>query len=409
MPLFSYKVIDANGKEKKGNIEGESKNSIKNKFQSEGLFVSEIIEKHSRESFKFSNFASIIQFSSRKANVGEVASMTRLLATMLKANVPLVESINAVAEQQENPHLKETLMLVKQKLQEGYSFSKAAKDFPDVFSSLYCNMLAAGEESGALDKVFVRLSDFLESQVELRNKVKSAMTYPIVLMVFALIAVSALFIVVIPQLSSMFKQMQIDLPPQTRFIIWLSSLFSDYWYIMLTLIGAIIFFVFRYIKSEKGMLKWHRMLITMPIFGKVNRMVAISRFSKTLSTLLTAGVPILGALDIVKRVIDNKILENAIATTRENVKEGESIAVPLKRSGEFPPIVTNMIAIGEKSGELEEMLETIADSFEKEVNYTLSKLTSLLEPVMLVALGLMIGFIIYAVIMPIFQMNEQIG
>jgi len=235
------------------------------------------------------------------------------------------------------------------------------------------------------------------------------MMYPIILLVVAVLVISVLFVIVIPKLSKMFEDMDVELPLQTKILINMSSFAQDYWWLVLGLFILGVFLFRKYIKSDKGSTKWNRFLITVPIFGRINRMVAISRFAKTLSTLLVAGVPILGALDIVKKVIGNKILEESIAAARENIKEGESIAVPLKRSGEFPPIVTSMIAIGEKSGELEEMLETLAESYEKEVSYTLDKLTAMIEPVMLVVLALIISFIIFSVIVPIFEINDAIS
>ncbi len=409
MPLFVYKVITSDGKEKKGVIEGSSKNAVKVKFQQEGFYITELKEKVGMEGFRLKSLKDLLSLGSKKVPLGEIASMTRLLATLQKANIPLVESIAAVSEQQENPRIKEGLLMLKQKIQEGYSFSRSAKDFPDIFSPLYCNMIAAGEESGALDKVFMRLADFLEAQVELRNKVSSAMTYPIVLLGIAVIVVGVLFTTVIPKLAKMFEDIDMALPLQTRILIGMSDAVAGYWWLFIILFGLGLFLFRRYIKTDKGAHKWHRFLITMPVFGKINRMVAISRFSKTLSTLLESGVPILNAFDIVKRVIGNKILEDAIGVARENIKEGESIAGPLKRSGEFPPIVIHMVAIGEKSGELEEMLETLADSYEKEVNHTLDKLTSMLEPVMLVFLGGIVAFIVFSIIMPILQVNEVVG
>lgn len=409
MPLFAYKIINSAGKETKGMIEGDSKNAIKSKFQSEGFFVTEIREKSSREGFKLANLKNKLAFFGKKVSQDEIASMTRLLATLQKAKIPLVDSIAAVAQQQENPHIKETLLIVKNKLQEGYSFSRAAKDFPEVFNPLYCNMIAAGEESGATDKVLIRLADFMESQVDLKNKVKSAMTYPIILLVVAVLVVGLLFTVVIPKLAKMFEDIDMALPFQTRVLIWLSEFVSNWWWLLIILAAAA-FYAFRhYITTEKGNLKWNQILITMPIFGRVNRMVAISRFAKTLATLLSSGVPILNAFDIVKKVIGNRILENAVAQARESIKEGESIAIPLRRSGQFPPIVIQMIAIGEKTGDLEEMLETLAVSYEKEVGYTLQKLMSMLEPLMIVCLACIIGFIVFAVVMPILKINEAVG
>ncbi len=409
MPLFSYKVVDKSGKEIKGITESESRNTLKMKLQSEGLFVSDIKEKSSKDAFDLTNLKMLLSLRSKKASLDEVASMTRLLATLQKASIPLVEALGAVAEQQQNAYLKETMMLVKNKIQEGYSFSRSAKDFPDTFSDLYCNMIAAGEESGALDKVLLRLADFLESQLDLKNRVRSAMTYPIILLVMSIIVISIMFIVVVPKLSEMFDSMDMELPIQTKFMIGLSSFFSNYWWLVIIVaVGGFISFK-RYIKTEKGLFRWDKFLINVKIFGRINRMIAISRFAKTLATLLNAGVPILKALDIVKKVVGNKVLETAIAVAKENIKEGESISVPLKRSGEFPPIVISMISIGEQSGELESMLETLADSYEKEVRYTLERLTSMIEPIMLATLGLVIGFIIFSIIVPIFKINESIG
>lgn len=407
MPLYAYKIMDRAGREKKGTMEGSSRNAVKSKFQSEGWFVVEIQEKVTREGLSF--LRTIFSMKRKKVSLDEVASMTRLLATLQKARIPLVESISAVAQQQDNPRLGEVLLLVKTKMQEGYSFSRVARDFPDVFSPLYCNMIAAGEESGATEAVLLRLADFLESQMDLRNKVRSAMTYPVILFIVAILVVGMLFTVVIPKLSKMFEDVNMVLPLQTRILIWLSGMVSDWWWLMLLLAGAAFWGFNRWKKTPAGEMKWNRLLITMPIFGRLNRMVAISRFAKTLATLLTSGVPILAALDIVRRVIGNRVIEQAVAVARENIKEGESIAVPLKRSGEFPPIVIQMIAIGEKSGELEEMLETLAGSYEKEVGYSLARLTAMINPIMIVFLAVIIGFIVFAVVMPILKINEAVG
>ncbi len=407
MPLFAYKVVDKSGKEKKGSIEGESKSAVKQKLVSQGLFVTEIKEKTLKKTSQFSSLKDLIPL--KRVSSDEIASMTRLLATLQKAKIPLVESIDAVARQQENQRLKDVLLSIEEKMTQGYSFSKSAREFPEIFDNLYCNMIAAGEQSGATDKVLVRLADFMEAQGDLKNKVRSAMTYPVILLVIAIMVIGVLFTVVIPKLSKMFEDIDMVLPFQTRVLIWLSGFVGNWWWLIL-IAGIGGFFGFKkYIKTEKGSVKWNKFLLTMPIFGKVNRMIAISRFSKTLATLLDSGVPILSAFDIVRKVIGNKILEEAIAKARENIKEGESIALPLKRSGEFPPIVIQMIAIGERSGELETMLETLANSYEKEVSFTLDRLTSMIEPFMIVMLAVIVGFIVFAVVMPIIKINDAVG
>ena len=409
MPLFAYKIIDANGRERRGTIESPNKATVKSKFLSEGYYITEIKERSGNQGFSFDFLRKMFSFGVKKVPLDEVAAMTRLLATLQKAKIPLVEAIDAVAQQQENPIMKDALIIIKGKMQEGYSFSKSAREFPNIFDDLFCNMIAAGEESGATDQVLMRLSGFMESQVDLKNKVKSAMTYPIVLMCVAVLVVGVLFTVVIPKLSKMFEDVKMALPLQTKILLGLSAFIGSWWWLVAILIFAAVVLFKRYISTPKGELWWARVKITAPVIGRVNRQVAISRFAETLSTLLHSGVPILNALDIVKKIIDNKILENAVGVARENIKEGESIAVPLKRSGEFPPIVIQMIAIGEQSGELEEMLETLSASYSKEVTYTMEKLTSMLEPLMIVGLAGVIGFIVFAVVMPILQLNDAVG
>ena len=409
MALFSYKVIDGDGKEVKGSIEGESNNAVMLKLQANGMYIVEIKKISSRDRGNFDSFKNLTNIFKNRVSMAEISAMTRLLATLQKAKIPLDESINAVAMQQENEYLKEVMLIVKDKIREGYSFSKSAREFPKVFDDLFCNMIAAGEKSGATDKVLLRLADFMESQVDLKNKVKGAMTYPLVLMGVAVMVVGVLFTVVIPKLAKMFEDIDMALPFQTRVLIWLSGFIGSWWWLIVIVSVAGYYIFSKYIKTEKGELWWARILLIMPQFGRVNRMVAISRFAKTLSTLLTAGVPILTAFDIVKQVIGNKVLENAVFAARENIKEGESIAVPLKRSGEFPPIVIQMIAIGERSGELEDMLEMLADSYEKEVRYILDRLTALLEPIMIISLAVVVGFIVFAVVLPILQINDAVG
>ena len=409
MPLFAYKIIDANGREKRGTIESPNKATVKSKFLAEGYYITEIKERSGNQGFSFDFLRKMFSFGVKRVPLDEVAAMTRLLATLQKAKIPLVEAIDAVAQQQENPVMKDALIIIKGKMQEGYSFSKSAREFPNIFDDLFCNMIAAGEESGATDQVLMRLSGFMESQVDLKNKVKSAMTYPIVLMCVAVLVVGVLFTVVIPKLSKMFEDVKMALPLQTKILLGLSSFIGNWWWLVAILIFAAVVLFKRYISTPKGELWWAKVKITAPVLGRVNRQVAISRFAETLSTLLHSGVPILNALDIVKKIIDNKILENAVGVARENIKEGESIAVPLKRSGEFPPIVIQRIAIGEQSGELEEMLETLSASYTKEVTYTMEKLTSMLEPLMIVGLAGVIGFIVFAVVMPILQLNDAVG
>jgi general secretion pathway protein F len=267
-------------------------------------------------------------------------------------------------------------------------------------------MIQAGQSSGTLDLVLDRLSDFTENQSKLRKKVSSALTYPIVMVIFSFLIISVLFIVVIPKISTLFIKMKVALPPLTSALISISKFVSSYWYIILAMIFLSIYLFRRYINTPKGRKKFDNFKLNMPVFGPIIRMVAIARFSKTLATLLKNGVPLLTSFQIVKNVVDNHVLKEAIEEASNSIREGESIAKPLKKSNLFPPIVTHMIAIGERSGQLEHMLENVATTYESQVENKLSSLTSLLEPFIIIFLGGVILLVVLAIMMPIMKMNQ---
>ena len=303
---------------------------------------------------------------------------TRQLATLIGAGIPLVESLTALVDQVENETFKAVLAEVKQKVNEGAGFGDSLANHPKVFSNLYINMVRAGETSGAMDVVLERLADFTETQAELRSKLVGTMIYPIIMIIMAAVVTSILFVFVVPKISKIFESQKVALPLPTRVLMGLSSFVADWWLVLIPLALGSVFLMLRYIRSEKGKPKWDEFVLKTPLFGQLVRMVAITRFAKTLSTLVASGVPLLTAFDIVKTVVQNTVLSNVIETVRDAVKEGENIASPLKRSGEFPPIVTHMIAVGEKSGQLEEMLGNVARSYEVQVNSRLQAMTSLL-------------------------------
>ncbi|HEX9576148.1 MAG TPA: type II secretion system inner membrane protein GspF, partial [Myxococcales bacterium] len=319
--------------------------------------------------------------------------------------IPLVEALTALVEQIEQPRLKKIMGVIKQKVNEGSSLADALKEHPKVFTELYANMIRAGESSGALDVVLVRLADFTEAQAQLRNKIIGAMLYPIIMIVVGIAIVSILFVVVIPKVTKIFEDMQVTLPWTTRILIAVSSFTRDYWYVLLVALPALVWGVRRWVKTPRGRAWWDRAQLKSPVFGDLIRMLAISRFAKTLATLLASGVPLLTAMDIVKNIVANTLLSDVIDKARDAIREGESIAAPLKRSGQFPPLVYHMIAIGEKSGQLEEMLQNVAKSYESQVEMRVAALTSLLEPVMIVAMGGGVAFIVFSILMPIMQLN----
>jgi general secretion pathway protein F len=291
---------------------------------------------------------------------------------------------------------------------EGSSLADALGEHPKVFSALYANMIRAGESSGALDVVLVRLADLTESQAQLRNKIIGAMLYPAIMVVVGIAIVSILFVVVIPKVTKIFEDMNVALPWTTRILISVSSFARDYWYLVVALLPAAVFGVRRWMKTPRGRAWWDRTQLQVPVFGELVRMLALSRFAKTLATLLASGVPLLTAMDIVKNIVSNTLLADVIEKARDSIREGESIAAPLKRSGQFPPLVYHMIAIGERSGQLEEMLQNVAKSYEAQVEMRVGALTSLLEPVMIVAMGVVVAFIVFSILMPIMQLNTFI-
>ena len=291
---------------------------------------------------------------------------------------------------------------------EGAPLAEALAEHPKVFTGLYISMVRAGETSGALDVVLDRLADFTESQAELRSKLVGTLVYPVIMLLMALGVTSMLFVFVIPKITKIFESQKMALPLPTKFLIFVSNVMIDYWLVILLVLGLVIYFGRKYIRTEKGRPKWDHFMLTVPVFGPLIRMVAISRFCKTLGTLMASGVPLLTAFDIVKNVVQNTVLLEVIETARDCVKEGDSIAAPLKRSGHFPPIVTHMIGIGEKSGQLEPMLNNVAQSYEVQIDSRLRAMTSLLEPLIIVMMGVVVASIVFAILMPILQMSSAI-
>ena len=407
MPIYAYKGGNNSGKSVNGTREAESPKAIKLLLRREGIFLTEFNEagpvkkKSARKSFDSSLFA-------ERVNSQDLAVATRQLATLVGAGIPLVSSLNALIEQIDNQTLKGILAAVKQRVNEGASLGDALSEHPKVFSGLYTNMVRAGESSGALDVVLNRLADFTENQAQLRSKLVGTMVYPMLMLVMAVGVTAMLFVFVIPKISKIFASQRMALPVPTQILIGTSNFLTNYWPILLL---ALVFGGWgfrRYIRSEKGKPRWDRFTLNAPLFGGLIRMIAITRFCKTLGTLLASGVPLLTAFDIVKNVLENTVLTDVVDTVRDCVKEGDTIAAPLKRSGEFPPIVTHMIDIGEKSGELEPMLMNVAASYDVQVEAKLRAMTSILEPIIIVVMGVVVACIVFAILMPMLQMSSAV-
>ena len=411
MPVFEYTGLTEAGKNVRGIRDAESSKVLRTVLRKDGVYLTEArpAESGAVAGEQKTGLAREVDVGALFGMTGvssqDLAIATRQLATLIAAGIPLVEGLTALVDQIEQPRLKKIMGVVKQKVNEGASLADALGEHPKVFTPLYVNMIRAGESSGALDVVLVRLADFTEGQALLRNKIIGAMLYPAIMVVVGIAIVGILFVVVIPKVTKIFEDMNVTLPWTTRLLIGLSSFARDYWYAVLIAIPLLAYGVKRWLGTPRGRAWWDKTQLKAPVFGDLVRMLAISRFAKTLSTLLASGVPIITAMDIVRNIVTNTLLSDVIDKARDAIREGESIAAPLKRSGQFPPLVYHMIAIGEKSGQLEEMLQNVAKSYESQVEMRITALTSLLEPVMIVLMGGGVAFIVFSILMPIMQLN----
>lgn len=401
MPIYSYKGLDRTGKEVKSEINAESEIQAKSKIKSSGVMLLSIKEKKSKAGSGGGGGA-----FGKKVKIQDLALMTRQLSTLVKAKIQIVEALAALQDQVDNEYLKIVLSEVKRDVNEGSSLAKAMSKHPRVFNNVYINMVEAGEASGTLEIVLLKLAGFTEAQMKLKTKIQGAMMYPIIMMVVGTLLIGVIFVMVIPQLAKIFTSMKMDLPTPTKISIWISNFLSNYWYIII--FGAF-FFVWatkKYISTPKGERNWHALLLKLPIIGNLIRMINVSRFCSTLATLLNSGVPILTAMTIVKNLIPNVLMKDAVENAKEAVQEGRNMAVPLAESGHFPSMVTHMITLGEKSGEMEEMLHIISENYEDQVDSKIGGLTSLLEPLMIVFLGATVAFVVFSVIMPMMKLNQ---
>jgi general secretion pathway protein F len=402
MAMYEYKALTPDGKATSGMIEAETQKAARLKLKKQGLMVTGMSERNAAGQKK----ASSVPFFGGRVGAKDVTIMTRQLASLVKANIPLVEALGAMVEQTENDRLKVVLSQVRQDVNEGLSFAKSCAKHVKVFDNIFVNMIEAGESSGTLGVVLLRLADLKEAQMRLRGKIVSALTYPVLMMVVAIGMMIGIFAFVIPQMAKIFESMHKKMPPLTAFLIALSDIIVNWWFLIGGAALVLITLFTRYINSEGGRPKWDAFKLKLPILGPIVRMIAVTRFSSTMATLLGSGVPILTCMNIAKNLVGNVPIARAVSSARENITEGQSIADPLRRSGEFPPMMIHMIAIGEKTGELPSMLKNVADTYEEQVNTKIEGLTSLLEPIMIIAMGGAVGVIVLAVFMPLLDISN---
>jgi len=402
MAIYSYKGMDRSGKEIKNTINTESIAAAKAKIKSMGIMLIDIKEQKAQGTSGGNNFFKM----GASVGVDDLAMMTRQLATLIKAKIQIVEALAALVDQVENVTLRLVLADLRQKVNEGASLAKALADHPKVFNTVYINMVEAGEASGTLEIVLLRLADFSEAQVKLRNKIKGAMTYPVIMGIFGFGMMNVIFIFVIPKMAKIFTSSKRELPLITKICIWISEFLQNYWWLLIASIIGGLFLFSKYIATPRGQAQWHGLQLRLPILGMLVKMINVSRFCSTLATLLNSGVPILTALTIVKNLIPNVHMKDAVEKARISVSEGATLTAPLVQSGHFPPLVTHMIRLGEKSGELEPMLKIISENYEDQVESKIGGLTSILEPIMMIGLGAAVGFIVFAVVIPMMDLNK---
>ncbi len=407
MPMFVYKCLNASGKAVKGSRDADSEKALRAQLRKEGLFLQDV--RLSSEKGKGLQREVEISFFNKVSAVS-IAVFTRQLATLLKAGVPLTESLAAIGDQLQSDRRQKKLaglvFTVRRTVNEGRSLADALLAHPREFDEFFVSMVRSGEASGNLDSVLLQLADFLERQQKLKDKVSSAMTYPVIMFFITAGMVGLLMTTVVPNVVTVFEDSGQTLPIYTRALIGVSNFVGSSWYWLFLGIFGTVFGFRRWKRSEHGRRSWDRFLLGVPLVGELVRIISIARFSSTLGTMLHSGVPILQSLDISKSVMGNTRLMTVVDDVAVAVREGESMARVMERSGEFPPLVHHMVAIGEKSGQLEQMLQNIALAYNNEVETTLSRLTSVLEPLMILIMGGMVAFIVFSILMPIMQMNN---
>jgi len=411
MPVFEYTALDGKGKNRSGIIDADSPSDARQKLKNSGFYPTSMKEapdrlKNADSPGKIKN----INFSSFFARVSpaEVSIMTRQLATLVGAGLPLVTALNSLLPQTPNPAFKRTLAQIKDTVVEGSSFAQALSQYPKIFSELYINMVKAGEASGAMEIVLDRLAELSEKQQALRNKIRSALAYPILMLLLGCAVLFVLMAYIVPNITSIFADMNKALPGPTVFLITFSGIIQSYWWAILLFIALIALILKQAVKTTKGKYYKDKIALKFPMVGTLVQKLAIARFGRTLASLVENGVSLIPALEIVRNIVGNILIADLIEEASEDIGKGEGLGNSLSRSNIFPPISIQMIQVGEQSGELEKMLNKVADIYEVEVESTVMGLTSLLEPIMILTMGVLMGFIVISILLPIFEMNQLI-
>jgi general secretion pathway protein F len=407
MPVYEYTALDIKGKTISGIIDADSSRTARQKLRSSKIFPVSIEEVHDTSKIKTKKSFSFKDSFSR-VRPYEISMMTKQLATLLGAGLPLVSAMDALISQIRSQAFKKMLAKIKDSIVEGNSFARSLSLFPGTFSSLYINMVKAGETSGALDIVLDRLADITEKQEALKNRIRAAMAYPVLMSLIGMLVLFFLLTFIVPNITSIFSEMNETLPAPTLFLIKISAFFKNYWWMILIVLAISLFSLNSVRKTVKGRYFFDKTKLLLPRFGILAKKIAVARFSRTLGSLLDNGVPLLSSLEIVKNIVDNALISDAIEAASKEIGRGQGLGPALAGTKMFPDLTIQMILVGEQSGKLEAMLDKIADVFESEVENSIMSMTSLLEPVMILIMAVIVGFIVLSICLPIFEMSTLV-
>jgi len=402
MPYFNYTIRDANGQTRSGKVEAPNAEELRKRLQAEGLQVLEVTEDRKAPRVPAGGYG--------RVKLSDLAIFARQFSTMLDAGVSLIRCLDVLQAQTNNARLRKILMDLSARVESGESLSRSMARHPKAFSQLIIGLIRAGEVGGVLEESLQRIAGFLEKDVELRRKIRSALTYPVIVLLAAVGIVIFLVSWLVPQFASLFKELGIkEMPAPTQFLIDLSALFTQRWYVVIIAVVAILIAYKLFVSTRVGRRVADRVKLRVPVFGPLHHKIVMARFSRTMGTLLASGVPILQAMETVAGVVGNSVVSDAVIESRARIREGEKIADPLQRSKMFPPMVVHMVSVGEESGSLDHMLNKIADFYENEVEMTIASLTAAIEPVMIVLLGFIVGFIVISMFLPMIEVISNLS
>lgn len=402
MPVYVWKGKAPGGATQSGELNLATKEEVLQYLRKKRIVASEVREKSGGVSFRLPTIK-------KGVSIRDLVIFTRQFSTMVNAGLPLVQCLDILSKQAESAAFRQIVAEVMHDVESGSTLAEAMAKRPAAFDNLYVNMVDAGEAGGILDDILARLAGYLEKAEALRRKVKSALTYPSVVLVVALGATTFMLLFIIPTFAKVFADFGGELPMATRVVLGLSNFLKGFWWLIILSIGGTIFTLRRIYRTDSGKMKFDRFFLRIPVFGDIIRKASIARFTRTLGTMISSGVPILSALDITARTAGNKVIEQAILMTKASIGEGETIAAPLKESKVFPPMVVQMISVGEETGALDKMLDKIANFYDEEVNVAVDTLTSIIEPIMIVIMGTLVGGMVVAMYMPMFKLINVVG